>query len=107
MNELLAKYPAVLDVATVAEILGVTPATVRRLLKANVIPSVKVGRLTRVTKDKLIDYLEERSVQLMKEKANISLELLLLNDLLRTEVIDKEIYDKAVAKINANLNQAA
>ena len=46
MNELLAKYPAVLDVATVAEILEVTPATVRRLLKANVIPSVKVGRLT-------------------------------------------------------------
>lgn len=60
MNELLANYPAVLDVATVAEILGVTPATVRRLLKANVIPSVKVGRLTRVTKDKLINYLEER-----------------------------------------------
>ena len=107
MNELLAKYPAVLDVATVAEILGVTPATVRRLLKANVIPSVKVGRLTRVTKDKLIDYLEERNVQLMKEKTNISLELLLLNDLLRAKVIDKEIYDKAVAKINANLNQAA
>lgn len=53
MNELLAKYPAVLDVATVAEILGVTPATVRRLLKANVIPSVNVGRLPRVTKDKL------------------------------------------------------
>ena len=62
MNELLANYPAVLDVATVAEILGVTPSTVRRLLKANVIPSVKVGRLTRVTKDKLINYLEERSV---------------------------------------------
>lgn len=62
MNELLEKYPAVLDVATVAEILGVTPATVRRLIKANVIPSVKVGRLTRVTKDKLINYLEERSV---------------------------------------------
>lgn len=43
----------------------------------------------------------------MKEKANISLELLLLNDLLRTKVIDKEIYDKAVAKINANQAQAA
>lgn len=60
MNELLEKYPAVLDVATVAEILGVTPATVRRLVKSNAIPSVKVGRLTRITKDKLIDYLEER-----------------------------------------------
>ena len=62
MNELLAKYPAVLDVATVADILGVTPATIGRLLKANVIPSAKVSRLTRVTKDKLIDYLEERNV---------------------------------------------
>lgn len=60
MNELLEKYPPVLDVATVAEILGVTPATVRRLVKSNLIPSVKVGRLTRITKDKLIDYLEER-----------------------------------------------
>ena len=58
MYKLLEKYPAILDVVTVAEILGVTPATVRRLLKANVIPSVKVGRLTRVRKDKLIDYLE-------------------------------------------------
>lgn len=43
----------------------------------------------------------------MKEKANISLELLLLNDLLRTKVIDKEIYDKAVDKINASKDQAA
>lgn len=48
MNGLLANYPDVLDVATVTEILGVTPETVRRILKANVIPSVKVGRLTRV-----------------------------------------------------------
>lgn len=43
----------------------------------------------------------------MKEKANISLELLLLNDLLRTKVIDKDIYDKAVAKINTIETQAA
>lgn len=40
MNELLEKYPPVLDVATVAEILGVTPATVRRLVKSNLIPSI-------------------------------------------------------------------
>lgn len=43
----------------------------------------------------------------MKEKTNISLEILLLNDLLRTKVIDKEIYDNAVAKINASQAQAA
>lgn len=42
-----------------------------------------------------------------EKKTSISLELLLLNDLLRTEAIDKEIYDKAVAKINAGHTQAA
>ena len=36
----------------------------------------------------------------MKEtKTKISLEILLLNDLLRTKVIDKEIYDKSVQEI--------
>ena len=68
MNELLAKYPAVLDVATVAEILGVTPATVRRLLKANVIPSVKVGRLVRIPKDSLIGYLHGDPTPQKKEE---------------------------------------
>lgn len=36
----------------------------------------------------------------MNEKnINLSLELLLLNDLLRTNAIDKDIYDKAAQKI--------
>ena len=34
-----------------------------------------------------------------EQKTNISLELLLLNDLLRTNAIDKDIYDKAAQKI--------
>ena len=34
-----------------------------------------------------------------EKKTKISLELLLLNDLLRTKAIDKEIYDKATQKI--------
>lgn len=34
-----------------------------------------------------------------EQKTNISLELLLLNDLLRTNVIDKSIYDKAAQSI--------
>ena len=34
-----------------------------------------------------------------KNQTNISLELLLLNDLLRTKVIDKSVYDMAVQKI--------
>lgn len=39
-----------------------------------------------------------------KNKTMISLELLFLNDLLRTKVIDKDIYDKAVQKI-ANIKK--
>lgn len=62
MKKLLETYPAVLDVHAVAEILGVTPATVRRLIKSKDIPSVKIGKLTRVTKDKLINLLEERNM---------------------------------------------
>ena len=38
------------------------------------------------------------------EKTTISLELLLLNDLLRTNAIDKDIYDKAAQKIVAIRN---
>lgn len=34
-----------------------------------------------------------------KDNTTISLELLLLNDLLRTGVVDKEIYDQAAQKI--------
>lgn len=34
-----------------------------------------------------------------KNQTNISLELLLLNDLLRTNVIDKSVYDMAAQKI--------
>lgn len=34
-----------------------------------------------------------------EQKTTISLELLLLNDLLHTNAIDKDIYDKAAQKI--------
>ncbi len=37
----------------------------------------------------------------MRENINISLQILMLNDFLRTNVIDKEIYDKVVQKIEA------
>ena len=40
-------------------------------------------------------------------KAVISLELLFLNDLFRTKVIDKDIYDQAVQKIVDKEKQAA
>lgn len=37
----------------------------------------------------------------MTEKTTISLELLLLNDLLRAKVIDMDLYEKAAQKITA------
>lgn len=37
----------------------------------------------------------------MKENTNVSLQLLLLNDLFHSNVIDQSIYDKAVQKIIA------
>jgi hypothetical protein len=40
----------------------------------------------------------------MKNEANISMEILLLNDLLNTNVIDRNLYDKAIEKIIALAN---
>ena len=57
MDEMLRKYPAVLSISDVAEILNITPATVRRHIKKNDLPHIKVGRLVRIPKDSLIGYL--------------------------------------------------
>ena len=57
MDELLKKYPVALSISDVAEILNVTPATVRRHIKKNDLPHIKVGRLVRIPKDSLISYL--------------------------------------------------
>lgn len=57
MEELLRDYPNALSIADVAEILNITPETVRRHIKKNDIPNIKVGRLVRVPKDFLIAYL--------------------------------------------------
>ena len=37
----------------------------------------------------------------MRTTTNISMEILLLNDLLNTNVIDRNLYDKAIEKIVA------
>lgn len=57
MNDFLREYPAVLDVVEVAEILNITPATVRKLAKKNELPSLKIGRQIRIPKDRLINFL--------------------------------------------------
>ena len=57
MDELLKNYPAALSITDVAEILNITPATVRRHIKSNDLPHIKVGRLVRIPKDSLIGFL--------------------------------------------------
>ena len=60
MEKLLKEYPVVLSIAEVAEILSITPATVRKHIKNKELPCIKVGRLVRIPKSRLIDYLEEQ-----------------------------------------------
>ena len=63
MDELLKDYPAVLSISEVAEILNITTATVRKHIKKNDIPCIKVGKLVRIPKDSLISYLHREHKQ--------------------------------------------
>ena len=57
MEKYLENYPPVLSVDEVADILGVTGKTIRHLIKAGDLGSIKVGRLIRIHKDRLVEYL--------------------------------------------------
>lgn len=69
MNNLFDEYPAILNISDVAEILGVTPNTVRKLVKTNSLHAVKVGKRYKVTKNKLLAYLGENEEPIGKENA--------------------------------------
>lgn len=60
MEKYLKNYAPVLSVDEVAEILSVTPRTVRQLTNNGTISSVKIGRIIRIPKDKLINFLENK-----------------------------------------------
>ena len=57
MEKYLEVYPLVLSVDEVADILGVTGKTIRHLINAGDLGSIKVGRLIRIPKDRLVEYL--------------------------------------------------
>ena len=59
MNDFLYEYPPILNVSDVAEILGVTPNTIRMLIKKNNLHAVKIGKRYKITKNKLLNYLGE------------------------------------------------
>lgn len=67
MKTLFEKYPEILNVTDVAGILGVSPNTVRKLIKENTIRAVKVGKRYRITKNKLLAYLDEIEIPTYKE----------------------------------------
>jgi len=60
MEEYLKDYSPVLTLEDTAEILGVSPRTIRKLVLEGNIVGIKVGRSLRIPKDKLIDYLENK-----------------------------------------------
>lgn len=59
MDKYLENYPPVLRICDVSEILGVTDASVRKLIKENKLTAVKVGRVFRIPKSKLLDFMCE------------------------------------------------
>lgn len=59
MDKYLEGYPPVLNVAQVAEILGVNKQTVRKLIDKRTLLGIRVGRVIRVPKDRLMDYLSK------------------------------------------------
>ena len=57
MDTLLKDYPEMLDVATVAKLLRVTPKTIRKHIEKDDIPAIKVGKLYRIPKEWFLNYL--------------------------------------------------
>ena len=57
MEQYLEKYPPVLNVTQVAEILGCSEKSVRNLIFDKKIVCVRIGKLFKIPKDRLMDYL--------------------------------------------------
>ncbi len=60
MKSFLSEYPEILSVQQVAAIMGVSVPTIRRHIKKKEIPSVHIGRLTRIPRDLLVEYLSAK-----------------------------------------------
>ena len=59
MTELLKDYPEIMDVSTVAEILHVTPKTIRKHVEREETPAIKIGKIYRIPKEWLLSYLNK------------------------------------------------
>lgn len=59
MKDYLENYPPVLDVEQVSQIMGVGKQLVRKEILKHEIPAIKVGRIYRIPKAKLLEYLDK------------------------------------------------
>lgn len=57
-HNVLRDYPDVLDATQVSEILGVSRKTVYKLLKSNLLSSLRIGREYRIPKVTLMKYMK-------------------------------------------------
>ena len=57
MEKYLTQYPPILTVKEVASILGVCEPLVRQLINEHKLPALKVGRLVKIPKEQLINYI--------------------------------------------------
>ena len=55
----LEKYPDVLNLKDVAKYLGISKDTVRKLCLSNQLKHIRVGRLYKITKENLVNFLED------------------------------------------------
>lgn len=58
MELYLEKYPPLLTVCQVAEILGVCQNSIRKAITNGSIPCIRIGRTIKIPKDRLIDFIE-------------------------------------------------
>ena len=58
MDRLLKDCPSFISIKEVSVLLGVNERTIRRLIDAGKLQSVKVGKAIRIPKENLIKYLE-------------------------------------------------
>ena len=68
MNSLLEEYPPILCVSDVAKILGVSPNTIRKLIRNKNLHAIKIGKRYKVTKNQLLNYLGEDEVTKEEKK---------------------------------------
>lgn len=59
----LSGYPTALTVRETAEILRITSKTVYKMIENGSIPAVRVGRMHRIAKGELIDFLRKNETQ--------------------------------------------